>query len=48
MGAALFCATFLKPEMLHIHRHVSGLKDYRPTVITQKREGDRAHSMIGT
>ncbi len=42
MGAALFCATFLKPEMLHIHRHVSGLKDYRPTVITQKREGDWA------
>ncbi|HRJ73353.1 MAG TPA: glycosyltransferase [Terrimicrobiaceae bacterium] len=39
-GVALFCATFLKPEMLHIHRHVTGLKDYCPAVITQKCEGD--------
>ena len=42
MGAtpiALFCATFLKPEMLHIHRHICGLRSFRPLVITQKQEG---------
>lgn len=38
--AALFCATFLKPEMLHVHRHVAGLKTFRPVVLAQKREGD--------
>jgi colanic acid/amylovoran biosynthesis glycosyltransferase len=37
---ALFCATFLKPEMLHIHRHIVGLRSFRPVVIAQKREGD--------
>jgi len=37
---ALFCATFLRPEMLHIHRQISGLKNFSPVVITQKREGD--------
>jgi len=39
-SVALFCATFLKPEMLHIHRHVVGLRSFRPVVIAQKREGD--------
>lgn len=38
--AALFCATFLRPEMLHIHRHVTGLKTYEPLVIAQKCEGE--------
>lgn len=37
---ALFCATFLRPEMLHVYRHVTGLKNFRPVVIAQKREGD--------
>ena len=37
---AIFCATFLRPEMLHIHRQISGLKNFTPLVITQKREGD--------
>lgn len=37
---ALFCATFLEPEMLHIHRHVAGLKAFRPVVLAQKRKGD--------
>lgn len=37
---ALFCATFLRPEMLHIHRQISGLSHFSPVVITQKREGD--------
>jgi len=41
-AVALFCATYLKPEMLHIYRHITGLKTYRPVVIAQKLEGDWA------
>lgn len=26
--------------MLHIHRHVTGLREFRPVVLTQKREGN--------
>jgi colanic acid/amylovoran biosynthesis glycosyltransferase len=39
-SVALFCATFLKPEMLHIHRQIAGLRLFRPVVIAQKLEGD--------
>src|ERR1041384_6253209 len=35
---ASYCATFLKPEMLHIYRQIAGLKRVRPVVIAQKRE----------
>lgn len=35
---ASYCATFLKPEMLHIYRQITGLKDFRSAVFTQKRE----------
>ena len=35
---ALYCATFLKPEMLHIYRQVTGLRRVQPVVIAQKRE----------
>jgi len=35
---AFYCATFLKPEMLHIYRQITGLRRVQPTVITQKRE----------
>jgi colanic acid/amylovoran biosynthesis glycosyltransferase len=35
---ASYCATFLKPEMLHIYRQISGLARVRPIVIAQKRE----------
>jgi colanic acid/amylovoran biosynthesis glycosyltransferase len=35
---ASYCATFLKPEMLHIYRQISTLQRVRPIVITQKRE----------
>jgi len=35
---ASYCATFLKPEMLHIYRQITGLKRCAPLVITQKRE----------
>ena len=35
---ASYCATFLKPEMLHIYRQITALERVRPIVITQKRE----------
>jgi colanic acid/amylovoran biosynthesis glycosyltransferase len=35
---ASYCATFLKPEMLHIYRQITALKRCRPVVIAQKRE----------
>lgn len=36
--AIQFCATFLKPEMLHIYRQITGLQCWRPVVLTWKRE----------
>jgi colanic acid/amylovoran biosynthesis glycosyltransferase len=35
---ASYCATFLKPEMLHIYRQITALQRFHPVVITQKRE----------
>ena len=35
---AFYCATFLKPEMLHIYRQITGLERVEPFVIAQKRE----------
>jgi colanic acid/amylovoran biosynthesis glycosyltransferase len=35
---ACYCATFLKPEMLHIYRQITALERVWPLVITQKRE----------
>jgi colanic acid/amylovoran biosynthesis glycosyltransferase len=35
---ASYCATFLKPEMLHIYRQIAGLRRVRPIVLAQKRE----------
>ena len=35
---ACYCATFLKPEMLHIYRQITALKRCRPVVIAQKWE----------
>ena len=35
---ACYCATFLKPEMLHIYRQIAGLRRCIPVVIAQKRE----------
>jgi glycosyltransferase involved in cell wall biosynthesis len=35
---ACYCATFLKPEMLHIYRQITVLKRCAPVVIAQKRE----------
>ena len=33
---ASYCATFLAPEMLHVYRQITGLREFRPHVITQK------------
>jgi len=35
---ACYCATFLKPEMLHIFRQITALERVSPVVIAQKRE----------
>jgi colanic acid/amylovoran biosynthesis glycosyltransferase len=35
---ASYCATFLKPEMLHIYRQITALERVRPIVVAQKRE----------
>src|SRR3954454_19533642 len=35
---ACYCATFLKPEKLHIYRQITSLKRVEPFVIAQKRE----------
>jgi colanic acid/amylovoran biosynthesis glycosyltransferase len=35
---ACYCATFLKPEMLHIYRQIISLTRVSPIVIAQKRE----------
>jgi glycosyltransferase involved in cell wall biosynthesis len=35
---ACYCATFLKPEMLHVYRQITSLKRVEPFVIAQKRE----------
>lgn len=36
--AAQYVATFLKPEMLHIYRQITALRQWHPVVICQKRE----------
>jgi colanic acid/amylovoran biosynthesis glycosyltransferase len=36
--AAFHCATFLKPEMLHIYRQITALRRVEAIAITQKRE----------
>jgi glycosyltransferase involved in cell wall biosynthesis len=35
---ACYCATFLKPEMLHIYRQITSLTRVSPIVVAQKRE----------
>ena len=36
---ASYCTTFLKPEMLHIYRQVTGLRRYGTFVVTRERLG---------
>ena len=33
---ASYCSTFLKPEMLHIYRQVTALREVRTFVMTKK------------
>jgi glycosyltransferase involved in cell wall biosynthesis len=40
--AAQYVATFLKPEMLHLHRQITALRAFRPVVFCQKRENAEA------
>ena len=35
---ACYCATFLKPEMLHVYRQISAVSRFKIAVFTQKRE----------
>jgi colanic acid/amylovoran biosynthesis glycosyltransferase len=39
---ASYCATFLKPEMLHIYRQITALERVRPIVIAQKRQNSES------
>lgn len=36
-----YCATFLKPEMLHVYRQVSGVRSFRNIVVTRRLENHR-------
>ncbi len=38
MTVASYCTTFLKPEMLHIYRQITGLRDFETFVLTKSRE----------
>lgn len=40
--AAQYLSTFLKPEMLHIYRQITALRDFRPVVLCQNREQSTA------
>ena len=35
---ASYCTTFLKPEMLHIYRQVTGLSEFDTFVVTRQRQ----------
>ena len=37
---ASYCTTFLKPEMLHIYRQVTGLRRYGTFVVARERLGE--------
>lgn len=36
---ACYCSTFLAPEMLHVYRQITGLGEFEPLILTQKRLG---------
>ena len=38
MRVASYCTTFLKPEMLHIYRQVTGLQRHRTFILTKERQ----------
>lgn len=42
---ASYCTTFLKPEMLHIYRQITGLRAWRTFVITKERKCEDLYPM---
>jgi hypothetical protein len=44
---ASYCTTFLKPEMRHIYRQVTGLRRYETFVMTRERR-EEAEFPFGT
>lgn len=44
---ASYCTTFLKPEMRHIYRQVTGLRRYSTFVMTRERQGEKEFPFPG-
>lgn len=42
---ASYCTTFLKPEMLHIYRQITGLRRYETFVICKERQSEEMYPM---
>ena len=42
---ASYCTTFLKPEMLHIYRQITGLRQWQTFVITKERKCEDLYPM---
>lgn len=42
---ASYCTTFLKPEMLHIYRQITGLRNWQTFVITKERKCEDLYPM---
>ena len=42
---ASYCTTFLKPEMLHIYRQITGLQRYDTFVICKERQSEDLYPM---
>ncbi len=45
MRVASYCTTFLKPEMLHIYRQITGLQRWQTFVITRERQCPELYPM---
>src|SRR6478735_7026627 len=43
--AASYCTTFLKPEMRHIYRQITGLRRYETFVICKERQSEAMYPM---
>ncbi len=42
---ASYCTTFLKPEMLHIYRQITGLRRYETFVVCKERQSEEMYPM---
>lgn len=45
MKVASYCTTFLKPEMLHIYRQITGLSRWQTCVLTKERQNEALFPM---